>query len=100
MLGRMGRLEDEREAIEQYEQVCKRLGGRPIGLRDPAAFVDALAAAADDKAARIHKGANASALGRAQFDRANAAPAFVAWLEAAAPRHAPIASSVPGSAQG
>jgi glycosyltransferase involved in cell wall biosynthesis len=74
--------------------------GFVVPPRNPVAFVDALEAAAADKESRARKGANASALGRAQFDRANAAPAFVAWLEAAAARHAPIASSVPGPAQG
>jgi glycosyltransferase involved in cell wall biosynthesis len=67
---------------------------------DAEAFADALEAAAANPGERAHRGANASALGRAQFDRANAAPAFVAWIEAAVPNKARITSSVPGAAQG
>jgi glycosyltransferase involved in cell wall biosynthesis len=67
---------------------------------DAEAFAEALEAAAANPGDRARKGSNAAALGRAQFDRANAAPAFVAWIEAAAPNLRPAASSVPGPARG
>ena len=58
--------------------------GFAVRPRDPAAFADALAGAADNRAALPGMGARAQALARSEFDRAQLADRFVTVLEAAA----------------
>lgn len=60
------------------EQQC----GFAVPPDDPAAFADALIAAADDRAALERMGANAARLAEQRFDRAKLAEQWVAWVTA------------------
>lgn len=65
------------------EQDC----GFAVPPDNPAAFADALIAAADDRAALSAMGARAKALALGQFDRAKLSQDWVAWVTGAARDH-------------